>query len=192
MHELTRISREIGDTDKSGLPVYGQARLSPHWLTEFYGPFLEPRRDRIRNFLEIGIGQGGSALMWKAFFPEATIHVVDNQFRETVDARLKEAGIMTRYGDAYSRDFISAHFSELRFQVILDDGRHDLASWVFVLNHYTGLLDDGGVLMIEDVQTEGQVREIVRHFEGDSRRLSLVDRRFTEGAAINEMILLYQ
>lgn len=192
MHELTRISREIGATDKSGLPVYGSAKLSPHWYTEFYGPFLEPRRDRIYNFLEIGIGQGGSALMWKTFLPQAEIHVADNHFREAVDAKLRAAGVHTRYGDAYSRDFLSAHFSQLRFQVILDDGKHDLASWVFVLNNYIDLLDEGGVLMIEDIQTEGQVREVVRQFEGDSRRLSLIDRRFTDGAAINEMILVYQ
>lgn len=188
---MTELSRTIGRTDRSGLPVYGRAKLSPHWYTEYYGPLLEPMRPRLKQFLEIGIGQGGGALMWKRYFPATEVHVVDAVFREEVDGVLTTSGVKTYYGDAYTEAFIRDHFSGRCFGVIIDDGSHTLESWVFFLNHYVQLLEEGGVLIIEDIQTRGQAEEIVRHFRGDRRRLSLVDRRLLEDSAINEMLLVY-
>ena len=191
MHPLTELSQKIGRTDRSGLPVYGKAKLSPHWYTEYYGPLLEPLRPCLKQFLEIGIGQGGGALLWKHYFPEAEIHAVDTLFREEVEKLLKGEGIHTYYDNAYCETFIRERLEGRRFQVIIDDGAHTLESWVFVLNHYVELLDEGGVLVIEDIQTRGQAEEIIRHFRGDRRRLSLVDRRLLEDSAINEMLLVY-
>jgi len=180
--DLTRISREHGRTDKSGLPIFGDT----HWYTEFYGRILGPRRTNVRNVLEIGIGRGGSLLMWRDFFPNAVIHGIDG--RE--DFMMSEDRIVTYNCNAYTEKCMNSYLADKRFDVIIDDGPHTPESWIFCLNNYVDLLDEGGILMIEDV-IHKHVAEVYQSFKGDTKRLSLVDRRDCDGSSENELILLY-
>jgi hypothetical protein len=124
--------------------------------------------------------------MWRDFFPYATIYGIDG--RE--EFMMSEDRIVTYNGNAYSEGFVSSHLIDKRFDVIIDDGAHTPQSWIFCLNNYIDLLDEGGILMIEDVNPQ-HVAEVYQSFKGDTKRLSLVDRRNCDGSSKNELILLY-
>ena len=186
MHELTKIAKRIGRSDKA----------TSHCYTEFYGPLLEPRRDSIRNVLEIGISDGGSLLMWHEYFPNAEIYGVDT--RDFVNVSLKDLEQLPRmhlyFEDAYSTAFIKK-LKGIKFDMMLDDGPHTQESWTYFLEHYRKLLAPDGIMMVEDIFTPQLAARLIGTFKGDQNRLSIIDRRATPGAYKehfdNEIVLLY-
>jgi glycosyltransferase involved in cell wall biosynthesis len=50
-----------------------------HTYTEYYFDLFEPRKDAVKKILEIGIGSGGSLLMWRDYFQNAQVYGADNQ-----------------------------------------------------------------------------------------------------------------
>ena len=47
------------------------------YVDEFYNKFFEPRRYSVQSLLEVGIAYGGSLLLWRDYFPNATIMGID-------------------------------------------------------------------------------------------------------------------
>jgi predicted O-methyltransferase YrrM len=173
MHELTRIAKRIGHTDKVGSHIY----------TEFYGPFLNPRRESVARVLEIGICDGGSLLMWAEFFPNAEIYGVDIKECESpiIDKLEEHPRIHLLCDNAYQAKFVKK-LKKKKFDIILDDGAHDMPSWERVLKLYPKMLTDDGVLMIEDVYSLEHAQKLIDEFKGDKNRLSIIDRRTLPGA----------
>ena len=52
-------------------------KISYHRYDRFYPQFLEPFRNEEFNMLEIGYGDGGGLELWKEYFPQAYINVID-------------------------------------------------------------------------------------------------------------------
>lgn len=93
------------------------------------------------NVLEVGIKDGGSLLLWSAFFPCATIHGID-----TEPSPVKGDRILTYQTDAYRNPPTLP-----KCEVILDDGSHKKEDMLLFLHHYLPLLTDDGILVIEDI-----------------------------------------
>lgn len=176
MHELTKIAKKIGHTDKVGSHIY----------TEFYGPFLNPRRMDVKRVLEIGVSDGGSIMMWHEFFPNAEIYGVDTKESgcPLIEKLKQEPRVHLFFEDAYKRRFFNK-LRSLKFDIILDDGPHDMPSWGFFLMMYHALLAKGGVLMIEDIYSLEHAEKLIHNFTGDKNRLSIIDRRTIPGAYRN-------
>ncbi len=173
MHKLTEIAKKIGHTDK----------VDSHVYTEFYGPFLSPRRLTVKRVLEIGVSDGGSIAMWHKFFPNAEIFGVDIKMNGSpVIKKLKqEPRVHLFKGDAYSRRFVNK-LKDLKFDIILDDGIHDMPSWKKFLKLYPALLAKDGILMIEDIYSPEHAEKLIEGFSGDKDRMSIIDRRTIPGA----------
>jgi len=120
------------------------------------------RRFRYRRIkiLEIGLLAGDSLLAWRCYFPFATIIGAD------IEPKPQMAGARTRIytadqGSAADLDAITA--KEGQFDIIIDDGSHLSRHQIFSFHHLFDSLCDGGVYVIEDVQTsfwQGEVRNI--------------------------------
>jgi spermidine synthase len=173
MHELTKIAKRIGHTDKVG----------SHCYTEFYGPFLNPRRESVKRLLEIGISEGGSIAMWAEFFPNAEIYGVDiDQSKVALNGELDDnPRVHLFFEDAYKPKFINK-LKGLKFDIIIDDGLHSVPAWMWFLKRYPKLLADDGILMIEDIYSPEHAQHLIDNFKGDKDRLSIIDRRTIPGA----------
>ena len=183
MHELTEIALKIGNNDKA----------KDHSHTEFYGPLLTPHKHTFLDVLEIGIYMGGSLLMWKEFFPNAQIHGIDIEEHEKAKHLRDEDRITTYFEDAYTKEFYDK-IKHKSFDFILDDGPHTVETWNLFLNNYVKLLKPGGILIIEDIFTAKQAVWLVKNFQGDKNRLSIIDRRGCPNACstyTNEILILY-
>jgi len=140
--------------------LYYTDKNTTHSYFDLYNKLFAPIRNEAKNILEIGIGNfdiknGGSILLWKMYFQNATIHAADKLSEDRVfDIILKDEKIKTYCNsDAYNIDFVKP-FNEnnILFDVIIDDGTHTLESQCKCIEIYSKLLTSNGILVIEDVQ----------------------------------------
>tara|TARA_R100000951_G_scaffold105429_1_gene99223 strand:- start:667 stop:1299 length:633 start_codon:yes stop_codon:yes gene_type:complete len=122
-----------------------------HNYTSRYELYLDQFRELEFNLLEIGVFDGGSARMWKEYFPKATIVALD------IDPRCKEyeeERLHIRIGDQTDQEFLSKVVGEFgHFEVILDDGGHSSLQQIVSFETLFPLLTPGGLYFIEDMHT---------------------------------------
>jgi len=127
-----------------------------HCFGRTYQELLRPLKYRRIRLLEIGIGGtldevgGRSLLAWRAFFPLGTIVGFDLQDK----GRLATRRIKIYRGDQGSAaDLTRLRTEEGPFDIIVDDGSHLSRHQLATFRHLFGALPQGGLYVIEDVQT---------------------------------------
>jgi predicted O-methyltransferase YrrM len=130
-----------------------------HSYLELYDTLLKPIKDTAQNVLEIGIGDfgpknGGSLLLWTNYFKKATIYGIDVlPLDRVLDEVISDESIkLYCNSDAYNDNFISKNLSNMKFDFLIDDGPHSLISQEKFVELYSPLLNENGILIIEDVQ----------------------------------------
>jgi cephalosporin hydroxylase len=123
---------------------------------EHYFPVYErhfaPWRGRSLTFLEIGVAKGGSLQMWRRYFgPLARIVGID------IDKRCKSheaPGVHVRIGDQSDPGFLQSLIDEFGpFDVVLDDGSHEMDHMRETFAFLYPLVPKNGVYMVEDLHT---------------------------------------
>lgn len=135
----------------------GTDKWGAHWYTPHYARHLRHLRKRKLTLLEIGIGGygdphggGESLLMWRAYFPRATIAGIDLQ-RKLLPLRSR---IRVFQGDQSDPAFLTGVVRELGgLDVVVDDGSHVCAHVITAFETLFPLLSDGGIYVVEDTQT---------------------------------------
>lgn len=127
-----------------------------HWYTPHYDRHFRQFATQDIRLLEIGIGGfedprsgGGSLRMWREYFRRGMIYGLDF-YRKEIDA----PRIKTIQGDQADPQFLSQMAEEIGpLDIIIDDGSHlndnVITSFRVLFPH----LRDGGVYVIEDLQT---------------------------------------
>lgn len=105
---------------------------------------------KVKSILEIGYANGASLALWMHAFPQATIVGVDiNECKNPHPALQISDRLTMLRADAYSPDFINR--LNQKFDVIIDDGPHTVASQIQALNGFHDYLTQNGFLIVEDV-----------------------------------------
>lgn len=144
--DLNRLAKIYG-TDK-----YGRHCYTPHYMMHF-----SKLRKKNLKILEIGVGgdenpfYGGASLrMWKRYFANSFIYgldIVDKSYHE-------ENRIKIFKGDQSDEKYLLEMISEIgRPDIIIDDGSHINSHIITSFNVLFPLLNDGGIYVIEDLQT---------------------------------------
>ena len=132
-----------------------------HSYYDLYNKLLEPIRKIAKNVLEIGIGNfgaknGGSVHLWSLYFKNAQIYTADIIPPERAYDIIRNNPNITMYTntDAYDEAFVNREFIEkgVKFDMMLDDGPHTLATNCKFIELYSQLMSETGILIIEDVQ----------------------------------------
>lgn len=119
---------------------------------DVYDDALAKYKNKNIIFVEIGVFEGGSLLMWRNFFgPKARIIGVD------INPNAKEMekkGFEVFIGDQTSQKFWESFFKQVGdVDVILDDGGHYFDQQIVTLEMGIKHLRDGGLILIEDTHT---------------------------------------
>jgi methylase of polypeptide subunit release factors len=144
-----------------------------HSYLDLYQKLLISKKDKAKNVLEVGIGDGnqgisdgGSIRLWHDFFRNATIYAIDIKNIENVWDGIKNNDRIILYtsSDAYNDEFFNTHFlnKSMKFDFMLDDGPHSLETMKKFIKLYSQIMTDDGILIIEDIQNWEWV-EILRN-----------------------------
>ena len=103
-------------------------------------------------FVQIGVLNGGSLMMWRKFFgPDARIIGVD--FSETA-ARMRDKGFEIYIGDQGEPGFWEQFSSKVgSVDVLLDDGGHTNKHQIVTVESALSHIRDGGMIVTEDTYT---------------------------------------
>jgi hypothetical protein len=129
-----------------------------HHYTPIYNQYFQFRRKDKLRILEIGYGGwsekngynepdlgGESARMWRDYFPNSEIIVVD-----IVKKNVKDTGYSFRQGSQTDDNFLH---SLGWFDIIIDDGSHRSEDQIHTFETMFHQLNKGGIYVIEDTQT---------------------------------------
>lgn len=136
---------------------YGTDKWNTHWYAEVYEEHFRDWRDRPLNIIEIGVGgfdnphSGGASLrMWKAYFRNSQIHGIDIYDKQPIEERR----IRVWRGSQVDREFMAGVFANIgRVDILIDDGSHANDHVIATFQQCFPLLADGGLYVVEDVQT---------------------------------------
>lgn len=107
-------------------------------------------RNKPFKMLEIGVLNGGSLEMWRHYFPEATIVGIDIT-PSCKDHEQVDKNIHVRIGSQTDEIFLQSVIDEFGpFDLILDDGSHQVAHVNETFQFLFPTLADNGIYFIED------------------------------------------
>ena len=134
---------------------YNLPKFADKWDPYFdvYETWFSKFRGKSPRILEIGVQNGGSALMWLEYFgPGTTVVGVD------VDPRCKqhtssnvEIEIGDQGDDTFWANFFTKHTTP--FDIIIDDGGHRMQQMILTFAVASPQVKDGGIFLIEDTHT---------------------------------------
>jgi hypothetical protein len=136
---------------------YGSDKRDDHFYTSHYQKHFAHLRKQKLNILEIGVGGykdphvGGTSLrMWKACFPNSTIHGLDLYNKSA----LEEDRIRIYKGSQFDRDSLLDTYRKMgSVDIVIDDGSHFSEHVIFSFKVLFPLLSENGIYVIEDTQT---------------------------------------
>ena len=121
---------------------------------ELYGYFFEKHRYTAKNICDVGILDGASLYANKEYFENATIHGLDIFDKSHFAGERIET---YKVDQSMAEDLIK--FKEkmisqgITFDVIIDDGSHDVSHQQLTLGILFDLVSPGGLYIIEDLCT---------------------------------------
>ena len=156
----------------------------PHgYISGVYDTFFPDIRENAKLVLEVGVKGGGSIILWKDYFPNATIIGVDIEHCKQFSKPHHQDRVVEIVGNAYSKIILDCVPANL--DVAIDDGSHKLDDIKFFVNNYYSKVKDGGYLFVEDIPHLEWIEEIIGNNEYD---YEIFDTR--EGLKSSDNILL--
>lgn len=156
----------------------GTDKVLEHSYATFYDKLVQQWRDRDCRILEIGSYQGGSLLVLHKLLPKAHLYSIDIQdlFVDHIISQLDASKVTRIIADAYVNSTIE-QFKDLSFDIIIDDGSHQLLHQVFAITHYLPKITIGGSLIIEDLQDRSYYETLMQLVNAKRYSCSLHDFR---------------
>lgn len=135
---------------KLDLGKYNTDKITHRYL-EWYDPMVQHLVAKEIKLLELGIYEGGSLLLWRDYFPKATVVGIDIQVRVDLS---REERVRVFQGGQQDTTFLSEVARQAApegFDIIIDDASHfgdltKIAFWHLFDNH----LKPSGLYIIED------------------------------------------
>jgi len=135
---------------------YKLKHLSRKWENYFdvYDKILPQYVGKKPNMLEIGIAKGGGTEMWLKYFDnDINMFCVDID-KNFLDHKYDGATVNTACVDQSSPEHWDAYLKDKpKFDLIIDDGGHEMVQQIVTLNKLFPYLADGGTMVIEDTHT---------------------------------------
>lgn len=171
---MTKILRKILDefelNQGSANGWFGTDKSNGHTYIDFYEEnFLKYKNKKI-NLVEIGVRCGASIKLWREYFSDAMIYGVDLPGGPIGIGMNQEwiTGDNIKYVecDAYTKECVENLPDKI--DILIDDGPHFFESHVKLLELYLGKINDGGILIIKDINYDPQ--DLLKYFPDKIRK----------------------
>ena len=137
-------------SEELDLQQYASDKISNEYLRH-YDSMLEPWVDEKLTLLELGILKGGSLLLWRDYFPLATVVGIDTKPTESFQPGERIHVFKGSQADPHFLSQVANDIAPEGFDIIIDDASHigvytKIAFWHLFEHH----LKPGGLYVIED------------------------------------------
>lgn len=157
----------------------GTDKGSTHSYIEEYDKLISSFKYEKCNIMEIGVQSGFCLKMWKEYFPNATIYGVD-----IIPEYLRpENRVITICSDSRDEKLIEI-LGDNKFHLIIDDGSHRLDEQLIAFKNLSPLLVNGGIYVIEDIQSIDRDKDKFVNFE-------IIDLRKNKGR-YDDVLAIYR
>lgn len=155
-----------------------------HFYLEVYDELFRPYKFADGCLLEIGVEWGGSLALWNTYFDKMKIIGCDiAKYLEHMPDRDRVSYVFQNAYDAGTVELLRTRYPQ--FDIIIDDGPHNLESQINTTRLYSPLIERG-LLLIEDVD-RGHLTKLVdaMHQELTGRQYSLttIDKNSSRGVS---------
>lgn len=158
-------------------------KVSHHGYHRFYERFLAPFVGKNILMLELGYENGYSIELWKKYFEEVRIHSIDISENPN-DARIEKYFQIDQSSTEQLENFTNSNLEKYDF--IIDDASHvPLHQWETFIQFFE-ILKDGGIYIIEDVETSFWKQSEIFGYQFNSNEFSLFQKIPTIWEAINQ------
>jgi hypothetical protein len=142
-----------------------------HNYTPFYERLFFDKKNTT-NFLEIGISEGSSLLMWQDYFKNATIFGLDLFIPPSVINQPRIKYDIADQSSVEQLELSIKKWSTPEFDIIIDDGGHTVKQQKTSLETLWKYVKTGGIYIVEDLHTNiDHLHDIHPHLS--SRRFHL-------------------
>ena len=192
--DLDKVSikkKELFDKNLNFLFEYFKSLKLLVGYAECFHENLKELKNRKLNILEVGLAQGNGIASLYFYFPNSNLIGVDNNpFR----MRYKSKRIRSIYVDTSSKKILqnlSNHLNQ-KFDIILDDGGHQLIDQILCFSENFKNLKKGGIYIVEDLNYPelntmyNPTNEIV-NLKTILKKISLGEEIFTKFMQKNEI-----
>jgi hypothetical protein len=128
---------------------YNTDKATYHHFTEIYETYFSTLKEKKLNILEIGIFNGGSLRTLKDYFYNSNIYGIDFDRSKC----FSEDRILSECGDQTDINFLNNVFSNVNFDIIIDDGGHTMPQQQISLETLLPRLKSDGIYILEDLHT---------------------------------------
>lgn len=124
-----------------------------HGYMSFYEKLFDSNRLTVKNFLEIGIDQGSSLMVWKDYFVHSNIYGIDLVIPDRVNNHERLICGIADQSDSNQLKALLDNWNSPVFDSILDDGGHSVKQQRVSIETLWPSLKSGGYYIIEDLHT---------------------------------------
>ena len=134
--------------------IFSKKNIKGHGFSKFYTKHLDKFKNDQLNILEIGSFAGASAAAFVKYFPNSNVFCFDVNISnfEYLSKKIHVYGIdinnEKKVEQAIKNIFLQNKFKN--FDLIVDDGSHNLSDILLSLNFFFKFLKDKGLYVIED------------------------------------------
>lgn len=173
-----------------------------HSYINTYENLFSSKKNHNNNILEIGIGEpkenkenGGSIKLWHDYFQNSTIYGLDIHHISNINNSIQNKDRIKLFTsvNAYDTTFIKSAFvdNNIKFDILIDDGPHTLDSMIFFVTHYLPVLNDTGILVIEDIPDIKWINILIQHVPEEYRRfIQVADLRHVKNRWDDIMLII--
>jgi spermidine synthase len=164
-----------------------------HSYLPIYEEILSPYRTAAKNILEIGLFNGDSLRMFEQYFSGKVYGIDCDEQPHAGLADLRPIISEGKYNifimDATNSYHASQHFSNIKFDVIIEDAGHDINQQLLLYATWKPYLSEGAIYIIEDVQDID--RDINRLKMIDpQKRVEILDGRYIKGRYDDVLVVI--
>ena len=158
-----------------------------HTYINEYSKLLEDYRGG-SSVLEIGVHTGLSLKMWSEYFTDSQIYGIDISDRNFMKGLKEDGGFTIFIGDATQPNILDCFPTNLKFDVIIDDGSHKLKHQVNSFNIFKKRMNSNGLYIIEDIES---IDTSIDTFNSMHSNCEIIDNRKIKNRS-DDVLVIYR
>ena len=188
-NSLDKLFHHYG-SDKAN--IFKKEQRNGHGFSQFYEQHFEHLKDKEIKILEIGSFSGASAAAFAKYFTKSEIYCFDinisNFIYKSKQIHVFGLDIRNKISVEKALNLILTKFNIKEFDVIIDDGSHNLNDILITLKSFFKLLKKKGLFIIEDFKYPNYYKynKNIEHIYVDEFLKNLEDKKISPSKIFTE------